>query len=283
VVRRHDPQSLERETGVERLLGRDGLRRRRRARAVWARFRDARQHRLAEHALRRHRPAADVRPRQSRRLHSVEDCALVLGAIHGSDPKDPAAVDRPFHWPGTRSLKEFRVGHSDTAPKDELKVLSDLGVELVPVRLPYANSSSIVGVILNVEAGAAFDDITRAGVSDGIGAWGTSFRGARFVSGVDYLRAQRARTLLMREMTKVFEKVDCYIGGGDLSITNLTGHPTVCLPNGFGKSGAPTALTFTGKLFGETDLLTVARAYQDATGHHQKRPPEETWVAGKEK
>ena len=85
----------------------------------------------------------------------------------------------------------------------------------------------------------------------------------------------------MREMAKVFEKVDCYVGGSDLQLTNLTGHPTVCLPNGFSKAGTPTALTFTGRLFGETDLLAVAKAYQDATGHHKKRPPEETWVSSK--
>jgi Asp-tRNA(Asn)/Glu-tRNA(Gln) amidotransferase A subunit family amidase len=71
-------------------------------------------------------------------------------------------------------------------------------------------------------------------------------------------------------------QVDLYVGGNDLLITNLTGHPTVVLPNGFRKSGefeTPTALTFTGRLYGETELLAVAHAYQQATGHHLKRPP----------
>ncbi|MCI0704235.1 MAG: amidase, partial [Planctomycetia bacterium] len=85
----------------------------------------------------------------------------------------------------------------------------------------------------------------------------------------------------MREMAKAIEKVDLYIGGADLAITNLTGHPTVCLPNGFRKDGTPTAITFTGKLFGESTLLAVAKAYQDSTGHHLKRPPQESWVAQK--
>jgi Asp-tRNA(Asn)/Glu-tRNA(Gln) amidotransferase A subunit family amidase len=133
-----------------------------------------------------------------------------------------------------------------------------------------------------VESGTAFDDITREGVNEGIGTWGGTFRRARFISAVDYLRAQRARTLLMRQMARVFEKVDCYAcaAGADLAVTNLTGHPTVCLPNGF-RNGTPTALTFTGKLFGETDLLALAKAYQDATEHNKKRPPEDTWVAEK--
>ncbi len=71
-------------------------------------------------------------------------------------------------------------------------------------------------------------------------------------------------------------KVDLYVGGNDLVLTNLTGHPTVVLPNGFRKTGdaeVPTALTFTGRLYGETELLAVAHAYQQATGHHLKRPP----------
>jgi Asp-tRNA(Asn)/Glu-tRNA(Gln) amidotransferase A subunit family amidase len=53
---------------------------------------------------------------------SVEDCALVLGAIHGADPLDPASVTRPFSWPGTRSLRELRVGHFDGTPDNELQV-----------------------------------------------------------------------------------------------------------------------------------------------------------------
>jgi Asp-tRNA(Asn)/Glu-tRNA(Gln) amidotransferase A subunit family amidase len=76
-------------------------------------------------------------------------------------------------------------------------------------------------------------------------------------------------------MAKLMETVDLYVGGNDLQITNLTGHPSICLPAGFttvnGKS-RPQPLTFTGRLFGETDMLAIAKAFQDATGHHLKRP-----------
>jgi hypothetical protein len=99
-----------------------------------------------------------------------------------------------------------------------------------------------------------------------------------FVSAVDYLRANRVRTLLMREMEAVMAGLDAYVapGGRDLLLTNLTGHPSVVLPNGFTKSGSvehPTALVFTGKLYGEAELLALAGAYQHATGHHLRRPP----------
>ena len=94
---------------------------------------------------------------------------------------------------------------------------------------------------------------------------------------VEYLRANRIRTLLMREMDEVMAQVDLYVGGNDLLLTNLTGHPTVVLPNGFRKRERPRAahgsITFTGRLYGETDLLAVAHAYQQATGHHLKHPP----------
>lgn len=218
---------------------------------------------------------------------NVEDCALVFGAIHGSDGKDGSVIDRPFQWPGNKLLKEFRVGYLDgkagNLPEADMKILKELGVQLVPITLPRAPTRTIVDVILDAESATAFDDITRAGVTENIGAWPATFRRGRFITAVDYLRAQRARTLLMREMAKIFDKIDAYacVANADLVITNLTGHPTLCLPNGFRKNGTPTAMTFTGKLFGETDLLTLAKAYQDATDHNKKRPPEETWVVEK--
>jgi len=71
--------------------------------------------------------------------------------------------------------------------------------------------------------------------------------------------------------------VDVYVhptfGGKTLLATNLTGHPSVVLPNGFRQNGTPTSITFTGRLFGEADLLLVAKAYQEETGFHLKHPP----------
>ena len=210
---------------------------------------------------------------------SVRDCALVFQAIHGADGKDLDARDYPFEWPSRKSLQQLRVGYVESSvgseKRAELKVLRELGLQLVPIQLPNSLPVSALQIILSVEASAAFDDITRAGVTEGIGHWPPIFRNGRFVPAVEYLRAQRVRTLLMREMARVMEKVDLYVGGNDLLITNLTGHPTVVLPNGLRKSRGveiPTAITFTGRLWGESELLRVAMAYQEATGHHLKRP-----------
>jgi Asp-tRNA(Asn)/Glu-tRNA(Gln) amidotransferase A subunit family amidase len=207
---------------------------------------------------------------------SVEDCALVLGAIHGADPLDPTTQDRPFDWPGTKKLTDLRVGFFEKSTKEAtLDVLKKLGVTLVPITLPSMAPYRSLSSILTAEASSAFDHFARNDIRDGLGLWGTTFKQGQFITAVDYLRAQRLRTRLMREMAKAIESVDLYVGGNDLQLTNLTGHPSIGLPNGFTTMTpeVPTSITFTGRLFGETELLTVAKAYQDATGHHLKRPP----------
>jgi Asp-tRNA(Asn)/Glu-tRNA(Gln) amidotransferase A subunit family amidase len=211
---------------------------------------------------------------------SVEDCALVFGAIHGTDSLDPSVVDRPFSWPGHRNLGTLRVGYVEgkvpIKDRPELEVLRGLGAKLVPIQLPDKYPIHPLYLILEVEAAAVFDHLVRKGDSEGLDAWMRTFRKAEFIPAVEYLRANRIRTLLMRAMEELFEKVDLYVGGNDLVVTNLTGHPCVVLPNGHRKSGkaeVPTALTFTGRLYGETELLAVAQAYQEATGHHLRRPP----------
>ncbi len=219
---------------------------------------------------------------------SVEDCALVLAAVHGADGLDAAAVDRPFAWPCRRDLRGLRVGYVETArdakDRDELRVLCELGLKPVPVKLPDKYPLASLRIILDAEAAAAFDELTRRGVTEGLNAWPDIFRQAMFVSAVDYLRANRVRTLVMREMEAVMSAVDVYVApaGRDLLLTNLTGHPSVVLPDGFTKEKGvehPTALAFTGKLYAEAELLAVADAYQRATGHHLRRPPMERLTA----
>jgi Asp-tRNA(Asn)/Glu-tRNA(Gln) amidotransferase A subunit family amidase len=218
---------------------------------------------------------------------SVEDCALVFAAIHGFDGHDTCAVDRPFHWPPSRDLKSFKVGYVEgnraVSEREELRVLKDLGVELVPIKMPSQVPVNAMRSILIAEASATFDDMMRQGVREGINTWPNDFLRGEFIPAVEYLRANRLRTLLMDAMREVMTKVDLYVGGNDLMITNLTGHPTVVMPNGLRKQReseveTPIAITFTGQLFGETDLLTLAKAYQDATGHHLRRPAMERHV-----
>ena len=79
----------------------------------------------------------------------------------------------------------------------------------------------------------------------------------------------------MEQMADLFKKVDVIVTptfSTQLLVTNLTGHPAVILPNGFRADGTPTSLTFLGNLFGEAQLCAVARAYQQATDWHLRRP-----------
>lgn len=222
---------------------------------------------------------------------TVEDCALVLNAIQGPDGHDATVLAAPFNYDGTQtSLKGLKIGYLKseferrypTRAQDSvsLTVLRKLGAELVPFDLPSLPANDI-SFVLGVEAAAAFDELTRSGRDDQLvrqikNAWPNAFRAARFVPAVEYLQANRHRTLLIQAMAEKLKGFDAYVSpsfGRTLTLTNLTGHPCVVLPNGFRDTPArPTSITFTGQLFGEAKLLQIAKAYQDATDFHRKHP-----------
>ena len=238
---------------------------------------------------------------------SAADCALVLGAIHGKDPLDPFSADSPFAWPPSRPVKGLRVGfvaslfeeEPGKKAKDEaekaaavaargndlavLDVLRSIGVSLVPFALPSTLPVRPLGEILTAEASACFDDLTRSGgtkdmVRQVAQAWPNVLRRGELIPAVTYLRAQRVRSLLMREMEKSLGTLDAYVvpsfGGDHLLLSNLTGHPAVVVPNGVRPAdGTPTSVTFMGRLWGEAEALSLAAAYQQATGWHRRRPP----------
>jgi Asp-tRNA(Asn)/Glu-tRNA(Gln) amidotransferase A subunit family amidase len=105
--------------------------------------------------------------------------------------------------------------------------------------------------------------------------WPNTFRTSRFIPAVEYLRAQRARTLLMREMEKLMSQWDVFVspapGSASLLVTNLTGHPAVVLPCGF-VNNLPVAIMFTGGVYDEVSPLRVALAYERATTWHTMHP-----------
>ncbi|MFW6192378.1 MAG: amidase, partial [Gemmatimonadota bacterium] len=98
----------------------------------------------------------------------------------------------------------------------------------------------------------------------------------RFIPAVEYLQANRARSLLMESMRETLAEVDVYVspsyGANNLLITNLTGHPCVVVPNGFPEEDSPKSITFCAPMWGEAAALEVARAYQQATDWNDRRP-----------
>lgn len=221
---------------------------------------------------------------------SVEDCALVFSALHGPDDHDATVHAAPFRWDGNAGVRGLRVGvmradferQSITKPFDTaaLAVLAELGVTFVDVEVPEQPYNAM-RLILNAEAGAAFDELVRSGraaelVSQGPNAWPATFRSAHFIPATEYINANRARTQAMHAWDALMQRVDVIVAptnSGQLLATNLTGHPAVILPHGFRENGTPVSLTFVGRLFDEETLLRVAHAYQQRTDFHLKRPP----------
>jgi Asp-tRNA(Asn)/Glu-tRNA(Gln) amidotransferase A subunit family amidase len=166
-----------------------------------------------------------------------------------------------------------------------LQRMRALGANLIPVDLPDYPLRNI-SFVLSTEAATAFDELTRSNRDDlmkqhGADAWPNTFRQRRFVPAVEYLQAQRLRYLLIQDTAKVFDRVDLFLApslsGRSLLLSNLTGHPGVVVPNGFTQAGTPTSICFIGKLFGEGQLLAVAKQYQDATDFHRKHPVMGDW------
>lgn len=273
---------------------------------------------------------------------SVEDCALVMSAIHGPDGHDRSVKDAAFNWDAQFDWKKLRVGYIKAAfdlhPPDELKppsealsdkeladfkkrqqrqrddytrrqydakyasaalgVLRDMAVHLIPIEIPKFPFGAIVPV-LEAEAAAAFDDLTRSGRDKLLNGqqpydWPNQFRIARFYSAVDYIQAMRARSLAIDAMARIFNQVDVLVtpsGGVQLTATNLTGHPAIIVPNGLrgadapassndadgavdnaGGPGTPVSLTFLGALYADARLAAFARVYQEKSGFHRLHP-----------
>lgn len=203
--------------------------------------------------------------------------------------RDEEAANRAL----ARARREYDHKYDEAA----LAKLKSMGINLIPVEFPKMPYPAM-RTILVAEAAAAFDDLTRSGrdkllTEQTKDDWPNTFRSARFIPAVEYIQANRARTLAMEAVNKVFEQVDAIVAptfSTQLLITNLTGQPALILPNGLrgddapkprmrdsrelepGGPGTPVSLTFLGQLYGEAKLLAVAKAYQDSTEFHLQHP-----------
>jgi Asp-tRNA(Asn)/Glu-tRNA(Gln) amidotransferase A subunit family amidase len=161
---------------------------------------------------------------------------------------------------------------------EALDVYRKAGATLDPIELPETTTryAGAINFVLGTEAAAAFDDLTRSpGITDdSLGTWPNTFRTHRFVPAVEYIRAQRVRTLLIREMEKLMSQYHVILSptaSASLGITNLTGHPAVAVRAGF-VANAPVELMLTGRLYDEATTLRVALAYERATRWNETKP-----------
>src|ERR1700686_3915260 len=199
---------------------------------------------------------------------SAEDCAIVLDAIYGPDGQDNSVISAAYHWNAHLSPKQLRVGYVKSAfdtpqidPTDAkrtlhatkqfddaaLDVFKRLGINLIPVDLPDVPYDAM-RIILTAEAAAAFDDLTRSNrdnelVQQGKFDWPNTFRTSRFIPAVDYVNANRLRSIAIQKWDDLMRTVDVIVtptGAANLSqlvATNLTGHPAVIIRTGFRERG----------------------------------------------
>jgi Asp-tRNA(Asn)/Glu-tRNA(Gln) amidotransferase A subunit family amidase len=193
-----------------------------------------------------------------------------------------------------RARREYDRRYEQAA----LDKLRGMGVNLIPVELPNLPWNAFVP-LLTAEAAAAFDDLTMTGrdkllTEQGVEDWPNDFRVARFYPAVEYIQANRARTLAVRGLAKIFEHVDVVVTpstDSQLIATNLTGNPAVIVPNGLrgddapkppviddgdhddiGGPGTPVSITFLGGLYQDAKVAALAHAYQQATGFEKLHP-----------
>lgn len=231
---------------------------------------------------------------------TVEDCALALNAIYGPDGHDETVADLPFAWSPVPSLTGMRLGyvrgefeHPPANASDEersrwparrevlmrtLDVFRAAGATVTPLELPDLPAQALYS-ILNAEAGAMFDDLVRSGKVRELSGKGPNhranqLRASRYIPAVEYIRAQRVRTLLIQRVNALFNGMDAFLApssSASVSMTNLTGHPAIVLKSGF-VDGMPQAVMVTGRLFDESSILRMALAYEQATPWRSQHP-----------
>jgi Asp-tRNA(Asn)/Glu-tRNA(Gln) amidotransferase A subunit family amidase len=190
--------------------------------------------------------------------------------------------------------------------EDAMAQIQKLGVKLIPIKVPEG-SADAGG--FSVESGAFFDELVRSGGDKKMTnpTRANGFRSSRLVPAVEYLQGQRARSMMMMKLAEATAGVDVYLvpanaggGGGGrgrggegrgatappadfarrqqtatsrhFAMANSAGYPAINVVHGFTAEGTPTALTIYGRPYMETEILALAKAYQDASGFHLKTP-----------
>lgn len=225
---------------------------------------------------------------------SAIDAAIVFTYINGTDDNDGIPAPMPFRFDASADPRKLKIGYAknyfdkiDTSRSEwaVLRALEKSGIKAEPMVFPDDSTVwpfNIMNLVISAECAAAFDGFTRSTLDDEMtrqnqNDWPNVFRAARLIPAVDYINANRHRTLLAKAVTKAMQAYDVVIvptfSGNQLAITNLTGHPALCMPTGFDKkSGMPYSITFLGNHWGEGAILKLAQAYQEATGWHLERP-----------
>ena len=220
---------------------------------------------------------------------TAEGCAIVLHAVAGPDGKDMAVPrDVPFNWDAEMEVSALRIGYFGSAFEEEqprqsaedranaaatLDTLRTMGFTLEAVEIPR---NDLTYFIEYVERAAGFNEFARSRQDQGLRRQNHrgELRVSQLVPAVEYLQANRIRMLLMEEGARAMEDIDVLVAPWRSinPLTSMTGHPVVAVPNGFTEQVTPTGIAFMGSIYGEDKLLALAKAYQEATGFHERHP-----------
>ena len=209
----------------------------------------------------------------------VDDLALVFSALVGTDGKDPSVVERPFHWPVDRKLSELTIGITNetlnSTEQAALDYLTSAGAKTKTIDLKSDFPVEALSVMLGVEASAVFESPFRADRAANYGLWSSTFRNSQFVTAIHFLQANRLRGQLISETQRKLNQVDLVLGGNDLTLTNLTGHPSLivhCGSETVRDKKVPGVIKLTASAYREDVLLHVGKAIQMALPPNPNAP-----------
>ncbi len=236
---------------------------------------------------------------------TAHDCGLVLDAIAGPDPEDLSTTDRPYLYPpadvpGRKyRLAVLKDGVKDAQPEVRknferaVEVFQSLGT-IEEVEVPDLPFADVAVTIISAEGAAAFEEMVESGdvfgltaPEDRLGGFGD-----QTILATEYLRAQRIRARLCRELDAFFAPFDAVMtvptggaatpaegshGGryGAKSLGgpgNVCGTPALVMPTGLTDDGLPTAIQLDGRAYSENRLLALGLAFQAATAWHERHP-----------
>ncbi|MCB0689546.1 MAG: amidase [Saprospiraceae bacterium] len=223
----------------------------------------------------------------------AQDCALVYEMIHGYDAHDPTTYQIPLNFNPDRTFSDFKIGilekdiEKDTTEgakfiRSLVDTIASLGINMVSKELPEDMPYNAFDIILRAESGAFFDEMVRSDDVDEMvqqdqRSRANSLRQSRYIPAVEYLQANRFRSVLINEINELFSDIDVLIcplaAKNQLLISNLCGIPSLSIPTGLDSLGHPTSVTILGKLYDDGTILEFGHAIQQMTKAHKQIPP----------
>lgn len=242
---------------------------------------------------------------------TVEDCAILLQAMAGHDPADPASANRPvpdFRADLDKGVKGLRIGvprhfHETDCPVSEgvrrgiemaLDTYARLGAEVREITLsPLADYQACGFLIMVTEAYAIHEQWMKSSFN----SYGELLRDrmamGALISAADHMQAVRKRRELCVEMATAFGDLDLLVTAAQPAEAprinavpkwanlekptftmpfNVTGYPAMSVCTGFGAGGLPVSMQVVGRPFDEATVFRAGHTYELATSWRSHRP-----------